>query len=157
MKKNIKLNQKGIAHHLLLIVLAVLVVGAIGFAGYRIYSNKKLDAQAAGWKTVWSNDKLWAVTICSWGNSDYRFYVRNYSPKTLKILTPKVIDRNNLIESQYDFTVAPRTKKGGYRISATRNASWYGANGKNWFTFNNYASSYSLVEVRASQLVNSRC
>ena len=44
-----KINQKGFAHHLLIFGLLALVVGAAGYAGWRIYSAKKLDAKAAGW------------------------------------------------------------------------------------------------------------
>jgi hypothetical protein len=50
-----KLNSKGFTHHLLIFVLLALVVGAAGFAGYRIYSNKKLDAQAERWTTLYSD------------------------------------------------------------------------------------------------------
>lgn len=41
-----KLNQKGFTHHLLIFGLLALVVGAAGFAGYRIWKNKNIDAQA---------------------------------------------------------------------------------------------------------------
>ena len=44
-----KLNQKGFAHHLLIFALLALVVGAAGFAGWRVWSNKNIDAQAAGY------------------------------------------------------------------------------------------------------------
>ena len=40
------INQKGFGHHLLIIIVAVLAVGAAGFAGWKIYSAKKLDAKA---------------------------------------------------------------------------------------------------------------
>ena len=43
------INQKGFGHHILIIIVAVLAVGAVGFAGWRIYSAKKLDAQAASY------------------------------------------------------------------------------------------------------------
>ena len=61
MKKKQKMkgiNQKGFGHHLLIIIVAVLAVGAVGFAGWRIYSAKKLDAQAASWSTIgsWRSD-----------------------------------------------------------------------------------------------------
>jgi hypothetical protein len=42
-------DQRGIAHHLLLVVIAVLVVGAIGFAGYRVIKGRDIDAKAAGY------------------------------------------------------------------------------------------------------------
>ena len=41
-----KLDQKGIAHHLLLAVLALLVVGGTAFAGWRVYKNKSTSAKA---------------------------------------------------------------------------------------------------------------
>lgn len=41
MKRNIlKLNQKGVGHHLMMFFLVVLVIGATGFAGYRVYQTR---------------------------------------------------------------------------------------------------------------------
>ncbi len=45
-------DERGIAHNIMLAGIAVMVLGAIGFAGFRVYSVKKLSAQAATWKTV---------------------------------------------------------------------------------------------------------
>jgi len=43
-----KLSQKGIAHHLLIVGIAVLVVAAVGFAGFRVYKGKNdTNAKAA--------------------------------------------------------------------------------------------------------------
>lgn len=48
-----KLNQQGIAHHLLIIFLAVVIVAAVGFAGYKVLNNKKgTEAKAYSWTTV---------------------------------------------------------------------------------------------------------
>jgi len=48
----IRNDQRGIAHHLLLVVIALLVVGSIGFAGYRVYKGKQIDASAAGYTYI---------------------------------------------------------------------------------------------------------
>lgn len=46
-------NQKGIAHHLLLVVTAVFVLGAVGFAGFKVYKSKNdVNAKAAGWTSM---------------------------------------------------------------------------------------------------------
>ena len=47
-----KLNQKGFTHHLLIFAILALVVGAAGFAGWRIYKNKNIDAQAYNWTRI---------------------------------------------------------------------------------------------------------
>jgi len=53
-----KLSQKGIAHHLMIVGIAVLVVAAVGFAGFRVYKGKNSDsAKAASYTTIasWRN------------------------------------------------------------------------------------------------------
>jgi len=51
--KSYKKDQRGITHNLLLAGIAVLVLGAIGFAGFRVYKTKNdISAQAAGWTVV---------------------------------------------------------------------------------------------------------
>jgi len=47
-----KLNQKGFTHHLVMFVILAVVLGAMGFAGYRVWQNRNIDAQAASWKQV---------------------------------------------------------------------------------------------------------
>lgn len=48
-------DQRGITHHLMLIGLAVIVAGAIGFAGFRIYKSKNdISAKAAYWTPLGS-------------------------------------------------------------------------------------------------------
>ncbi len=42
-------NQKGFTHNIILAGLSVLVLGAIGFAGVRVYQNSSSSASAAGW------------------------------------------------------------------------------------------------------------
>lgn len=44
--ERIKKDQRGITHHLFMLVLGILVVGVIGFAGYRVYSKTRLSAKA---------------------------------------------------------------------------------------------------------------
>jgi len=44
-----KLNQKGFTHHLVMFVILAVVLGAMGFAGYRVWQNKNIDARAANW------------------------------------------------------------------------------------------------------------
>lgn len=45
-----KLNQKGFSHHLMLAGAAVLVVAAVGFAGWRIFVAGGVEANAASYK-----------------------------------------------------------------------------------------------------------
>jgi hypothetical protein len=42
-----KQNQQGVIHHLTLIVMGIAVLGAISFAGFRVWQNKS-NAAAAG-------------------------------------------------------------------------------------------------------------
>ena len=42
-------DQKGFTHNVVLAALSVLVLGAIGFAGVRVYQNSSSSASAAGW------------------------------------------------------------------------------------------------------------
>jgi len=51
-KNSLNNNQDGVIHHLMLIVLAVVVTGLVGFAGYRVWQNRNIDAQAASWRTI---------------------------------------------------------------------------------------------------------
>lgn len=43
-------NQSGVIHHLLIIGLAILVIVGAGFAGYRVWKNKGIDAHAENYK-----------------------------------------------------------------------------------------------------------
>lgn len=61
-----KLNQKGFTHHLLIFGLLALVVGAAGFAGWRIYKNKNIDAQA---DTYNYSDLTLTTPAINWGGS----------------------------------------------------------------------------------------
>jgi hypothetical protein len=82
-----KINQQGIAHHLLIVGLAVLVVGAVGFAGFRVYKSKTEKARAGSYKQVISeNAKGGTVSLmlCRDWSSDgsgqtYKAYLKNYS------------------------------------------------------------------------------
>jgi hypothetical protein len=48
--KTYKKDQRGITHNLMLAGIAVLVLGAIGFAGFRVYKSKNdISAKAAGY------------------------------------------------------------------------------------------------------------
>ncbi|NBU33152.1 hypothetical protein EB118_01415 [bacterium] len=52
-KDTMKKNQDGIVHHLALLLVGVVVLSAIGFAGYRVYNNKNsVKAKAAGYPLV---------------------------------------------------------------------------------------------------------
>ncbi len=51
--KQYKKDQRGIAHNLLLAGIAVLVLGAISFAGFRVYKSKNdISAKAAGYPAL---------------------------------------------------------------------------------------------------------
>ena len=47
-----KLNSRGFTHHLTMLVILAVVLGAMGFAGYRVYQRRNIDAQAATWRTL---------------------------------------------------------------------------------------------------------
>jgi len=82
-----KLNQKGIAHHLLIVGIAVLVVSAVGFAGFRVYKSKNSDsAKAAGYAQVlYGGSDYPSVYACKVSSTDaykYRAYLRNRTGTT---------------------------------------------------------------------------
>lgn len=80
-----KLNQQGIAHHLLIIFLAVAIVAAVGFAGYKVFNNKKgTEAKAYSWTLLASPNGptgTFAVYGCYttgyMGIKQYKYYVMN--------------------------------------------------------------------------------
>lgn len=46
-------NQKGFTHHIMLAGVALVVLGALGFAGFRVYKSKNdISAKAAGFQTL---------------------------------------------------------------------------------------------------------
>ena len=75
-----KINQKGFAHHLLIFGLLALVVGAAGFAGYRVWKNKNIDAQAAGWTSLGWQDpyevNFYACKVSIAKSNNY--YIKGY-------------------------------------------------------------------------------
>ena len=81
-----KLNQQGVGHHLMIIAIAVLVVGAVGFAGFRVYKGKNSDsAQAAGW-TAFGNSS-YKARVCKSSGGLMKIYFSNYSnyPTTMTV------------------------------------------------------------------------
>ncbi len=74
-----KLNQKGFSHHLLIFALLALVVGAAGFAGWRIYKNKSFDAQAADYNY---SDLTLKATAASGERSSIAVFVCKIETKT---------------------------------------------------------------------------
>lgn len=77
-------NQKGIAHHLLLAGVAVLVLGAVGFAGMKVYKSKSdVNAKAAGWGTVVLSGANGGLKIyaCKYNSTGVKFtYLNAYTP-----------------------------------------------------------------------------
>lgn len=49
-----KLNQKGFTHHVVMFAILALVLGAMGFAGYRVWQNKNIDAKADNYSEIGS-------------------------------------------------------------------------------------------------------
>jgi hypothetical protein len=59
-----KLNQKGFSHHLMIVGAAVLVVAAVGFAGWRVYQGRSVEANAAGFGSSIGSDRGVAFYAC---------------------------------------------------------------------------------------------
>lgn len=66
-----KANENGIVHHLVLIILLVLVAGGVGFAGWRVYQNKKMVASAATYLAVARTNGGSTISVCSIGGTGW--------------------------------------------------------------------------------------
>lgn len=84
-----KKDQRGIAHHLILIGLGVVVAGAIGFAGFRIYKSKNdINAKAASYPLLMStNNGQTVVRSCLMptGRGEIKVITTNSSPSVVRI------------------------------------------------------------------------
>jgi hypothetical protein len=72
-----KLDQSGIAHHLLMVGVVVSVLAVVGFAGYRIYKANTPGAEAYAWSKVLFADK-YNIFVCKSDMGD-RWLVRAYA------------------------------------------------------------------------------
>ncbi len=129
MKTN-KKDQRGITHHLMLIGLAVVVAGAIGFAGFRIYKSKNdISAKAANWTTVINQENV-LVNACKSNATpySYKYYVLNRRSNSVKYSSSNGI---------YG-TVKPNSN------SYVQGGSWSG------FTVNVYPTLYSAASANLS-------
>lgn len=129
--KSHKKDQRGITHNLMLAGIAVLVLGAVGFAGFRVYkSNNDINAKAAGWTTVASSGGL-EIKACATTNGLGRVYFLN--------------------RSSYDATLP---FYGNYKVKANSNSSVLGSsNGVMWQMTNGRSS--AAYKMNSSGL--SRC
>ncbi len=87
MKTN-KKDQRGITHHLMLVGLAVVVLGAIGFAGFRTYKINDTKAKAAGWltiKTGYVSGKYYAIKACKSSNVAGKVYIINQTDTVINL------------------------------------------------------------------------
>lgn len=81
------INQKGFGHHLMIAGVAVFVVAAGGFAGWRVYQSRQINARAANY--LLASTKDYYITACKTyisgegGSQQYRVttYV-NWTAKT---------------------------------------------------------------------------
>lgn len=125
--KSYKKDQRGITHNLMLTGIAVLVLGAIGFAGFRVYKSKNdISAKAAGWGTYISSSSGWTMSACRNGSSIGKFYIKNPTNSKVEMrlmgnvymtVSPR---SNSAVRSNAGnpwgngFTYSPAASSGGY-------------------------------------------
>ena len=74
-----KKNQDGIVHHLALLLVGVVVLSAIGFAGFRIYKSKNnISAKAASYSILGQYSGAW-IGACRPNNTTIKFVITNNS------------------------------------------------------------------------------
>jgi len=81
-----KLNQKGFTHHLVMFVILAVVLGAMGFAGYRVWQNKNIDAEAYTYATVAKGGGV-AIRACHYQSGIIYYYVQNRTSRKLTVDT----------------------------------------------------------------------
>ncbi len=112
-------DQRGITHHLMLIGLAVIVAGAIGFAGFRIYKSKNdISAKAAGWTRIGSSTLF--ARACKTGNgTETKVYYSNYTSY------PATMDLRDLNGNGVEIRVNANSNSYVYRQYYYNSASLY--------------------------------
>lgn len=108
-----KLNQKGIIHHLALIILAVVVAGALAFTGYKVYQAEYgVNAKAKGYTIIasWANGaylKACKVAVGSQWRINFTAY-NPYGTVSNKYSNDKVsfgfyVERGKVLANTYEF------------------------------------------------------
>jgi len=113
--KNIHNQQEGVVHHLGLIILLLAVLGAMGFAGWRVWQAKE-TAKAENWDQVsyyFMNPGEFRVYGCKVDDQMAKVFIKNDSNHTLKVSTG-----TNVI------TVKPNSNSGQYTSKWSGVVSW---------------------------------
>jgi len=157
-----KLNQKGFTHHLVMFVILAVVLGAMGFAGYRVWQNKNIDAKAAGWTRI--PNKAGGLnpptfTGCKSARPVKRVDGKTYHTVRIKGKRP----RNNITS----FTASEKESPGYGNVLSYKNSySWVSKSStvtltastasyliiQYWTTANNYPVDYNLGTMKFGQL-----
>lgn len=118
MKKH---NQNGFTHHILLVSVAVLVMGAIGFAGFRVYTSKnEINAKAASYPLAISIISGQATVRACKAGSYYKLYASNSS---MSVVYFKV--GANATKTLNPHTTATATASSGTYVNMSQKGSSY--------------------------------
>lgn len=113
--KKINNNQQGIVHHIGIFILVLVVFGALGFAGFRVWQNREA-AKAATWDQIAYNDMNpgeLRVYACKVDANLAKVFIKNTSGYTLSLSTG--------LGNQ---TIEPNSESGPFTSKWTGSISW---------------------------------
>lgn len=123
--KNYKKNQAGYTHNIALLVLGVLVLGVVGFAGFKVYKNKS-NASALAPNLVLDVSGS-RITACKVSNKQIKFGLNNMNSNEARLFNYRIGTYKPFINEYKAEWIGPKTIAYRY-LSVTTHGSWpYGA------------------------------
>lgn len=127
MKKITLRNQKGYSHNIALLTIGVLVLGVIGFAGFRVYKEKNSANASALTPNLVLSSSGSRITACQLPNGVTKFGLDNTGSSVTRLFNYRVGAYRQFLNEYKAEWISARTNVYRYVSASAYGTSPYGA------------------------------